>query len=559
MAFALSEEQFRCIICLDIFRNPVSIPCGHNFCLRCIKRFWETRHKSECPLCKDTFKNVPDLRINVGLKDITEQFKKSIKGQRMYKPAPPKRDLPKQSSMNDEVPCNHCNDHIEKAVKSCLVCQASYCEVHLAPHLRDPVLTKHTLTDPATFITSHLCPSHSILLDMYCKTDQKPICILCRERNHKYHDIVSIEKESKRVRTQMKKNKAEFQQMVYARIRKLEEINASAEMSKINKDREIQSSVKVTSAVISVIERNQSSLANEVEQKQDAVEKMENELVKELKQEINELQRRKVELQSLEDTDDLLHLLQSFPSLNAPLSTRDWSQVRVNSDSYIGTVRRAFSKLVDLCQTLEKNLSAEEISKASQYAEEITLDPVTASGWLCLSSDGKQVSLSVQQKKPPPPDDPRRFDSCVSVLGKQNFTLGKHFWVVQVADKTDWDLGVARESINRKGAITVRPDSGYWAICRRKGGSLSACAGPSVPLFLEENPKKVGVFLNYEEGLVSFYDFEAKTHIYTYSECNFTEPLYPYLNPCLHDNGKNIAPLVICPVEVEHAEEAAAF
>lgn len=121
--------------------------------------------------------------------------------------------------------------------------------------------------------------------------------------------------------------------------------------------------------------------------------------------------------------------------------------------------------------------------------------------------------------------------------------------VFQVGDKTDWELGVAGESINRRGLITVRPDSGYWAICRRKGGSLIACAGPSFTLQLQENPKKVGVFLDYEKGSVTFYDTEAKTHIHTYSGNSFTEPLYPYFNPCHHDNGKNTAPLIICPVK----------
>ncbi|MGL4876436.1 SPRY domain-containing protein, partial [Paraclostridium dentum] len=83
--------------------------------------------------------------------------------------------------------------------------------------------------------------------------------------------------------------------------------------------------------------------------------------------------------------------------------------------------------------------------------------------------------------------------------------------------------------------MTVRPDSGYWAICRRKGISLSACTSPSITLQVREPPQKVGVFLNYEEGLVSFYDAEAMTHIYTYSECAFTEPVYPYFNPCVQD------------------------
>ncbi|MED6234306.1 hypothetical protein ATANTOWER_026656, partial [Ataeniobius toweri] len=75
MAYALTQEQVRCIICMDSFTNPVSIPCGHNFCLECINGFWDTSHKSECPLCKENFQNRPALRVNVGLKDITEQFK----------------------------------------------------------------------------------------------------------------------------------------------------------------------------------------------------------------------------------------------------------------------------------------------------------------------------------------------------------------------------------------------------------------------------------------------------------------------------------------------------
>ncbi|XP_039677357.1 zinc finger protein RFP-like [Perca fluviatilis] len=554
----LSEEQFRCSICLDIFNKPVSIPCGHNFCMGCINRFWDTRHKSECPLCKEAFRKRPELRINVGLRDITEHFKRSIIGQPTYKPAPAKRSILRQPSMSD-VPCDVCQGTIVTAVKSCFVCQESYCETHLTPHLRDTMLTKHRLTDPPTFITSHLCISHNKVLDMFCKTEQIPICMKCRERDHRHHEIVPIEKESMLVRTKLKEAEADFQHMVNTRVKKLEEVIASVESRKMNEEQALHTSIQVANMVSGIIEKNQASLIQEIQQKREASEGIEKELIKELKGEINELQRRRSELQHLENSGDPLHLLQSFPSLNSPLSTRDWTKVRVNSNSYIGTVRRAFSKLVDVCHTLEKKLSAEEMSKASQYAVDVTLDPVTASGWLCLSPDRKQVSLSLQQKKPSPPDDPRRFDSCVSILGKESFTSGRHYWVVQVGNKTDWDLGVAKESINRKGAITVRPDNGYWAICRRKGGSLSACAGPSVTLHIYETPQKVAVFLDYKEGLVSFYDAEAKTHIYTYSGCDFTETLYPYLNPCLHDNGKNTAPLIICPVELGHVEEIATF
>ncbi|KAM9836971.1 E3 ubiquitin-protein ligase TRIM21-like [Aulostomus maculatus] len=544
MASTLSVDQFRCSICLDIFRDPVSIPCGHNFCLECIKHFWDkSKRKSDCPLCKEIFIRRPDLRINVGLKDITEQFKRSQR-QKSSRVRPSRKGIPDQFTVN--VPCDSCNS---KAVKSCLVCQASYCESHLVPHLLDPVMTKHRLMDPVTHSTVHLCQNHNKVLEIFCKTDNIPVCLKCKDDDHKNHEMVPLDKESKRIKGIVKTTKAEFQELISSRLNKMEEISNSVERSKVTKESQVHSSTQIITMVLNAVERNHAMLTEEMEQRQEAAEMRAKELLLELKQEMIELQRRHSQLQHLEHTSNPVHLLQSVTPLSSPVSTRDWSKVQIPSDNHIGVVRRAFSKLVTICQGYEKKLSTEEVRKLNQYAEDITLDPATAAGWLILSPDRKKVSISSQQRNPPPPDNPRRFNSCVSVLGEQSFTSGRHYWVVEVGNKSDWDLGVARESINRKGAIRVCPDSGYWAICRRKGGSLNACAGPSFPLYLEETPQKVGVFLDYEEGLVSFYDTEAKTHIYTYSGLMFTEPLYPYLNPCLHDKGKNTAPLIICPFQ----------
>uniref|UniRef100_A0AAQ6II68 Uncharacterized protein n=1 Tax=Anabas testudineus TaxID=64144 RepID=A0AAQ6II68_ANATE len=516
MASVLSEEQFLCSICLDIFKNPASIPCGHNFCLECIKRFWDVRQKAVCPLCKEVVKKRPELRVNVDLKDITEKFKRSRRNKPAYKASP--RPRPTRQASTTDVPCDLCHGKDTMALISCLVCKTSYCESHLTPHLRDPEMTKHRLMDPATFTSSHVCKKHNQFLTMFCEKDQKPVCMKCTVSDHKNHDIVTIDTRSKTIKTQMKKINAEFQEMIQTRIRKTEKIKNSVELSRINKEKEIATSVQLFAEVISAFQQNHNLLIAEIEQKQEAAERRAEESVKELEQEIDNLQRRCNELQYLEYTEDSLHLIQSFPPLNAPLSSRDWSTVTFPTDMYMGATRRQFSKLVDICHELEKKLGADEVNKANQYAVDITLDPVTAAGWLIVSPDRKKVG-----------------------------------------DKTDWDLGVARESINRKGTITVRPDSGYWAICRRKGSSLVACTSPSLTLHLQEIPQKVGIFLDYEEGSVSFYDAEVNTHIYTYSGCNFTEPLYPYFNPCCHDSGKNTAPLIICPLKVTFNEKPAAF
>ncbi|XP_056298344.1 E3 ubiquitin-protein ligase TRIM21-like [Pseudoliparis swirei] len=538
------EEQFMCCICLDIFRDPTSIPCGHNFCLDCIEGYWDTKRECECPLCKQTFSIRPKLSINYGFAEIIDFY---IRSQWENNPGKRNNDLV-QLSEADGVPCDICCGDKSPSVQSCLTCMASYCELHLTPHERDPLLQRHQLMDPTSFTVSHHCRIHKKPLTMFCVSDKKPVCVRCTEREHKNHNTVPIAKEKKRVKTSLRDTKTSLKQMIQARCKKMEQITTSVDQSKEITEREIEGSDRVCSLLITSIKRNQARLVDDLEENQQEAEMRAQELSEELLQEIHELQARGIELKQLEQDQSPIHLLQRFPSRSRLPSTRDWSEVAVHADNCIGMVTRAFSKLVDICQDLSDKLSADEADKLNQYAANVTLDLETASGWLLLSPDRKKVTVS-RQKTNLLPDNPQRFDSCVCVLGKQSFASGRRYWVIQVGNKPDWDLGVTRESISRKGTITVRPDNGYWAICRRQGGSLSACASPSVNLRLQETPQKVGVFLDYEEGSVSFYDAEAKTHIYTFTGCDFNEPLNPYFNPCVLDNGKNTAPLVICPLE----------
>ncbi len=176
----------------------------------------------------------------------------------------------------------------------------------------------------------------------------------------------------------------------------------------------------------------------------------------------------------------------------------------------------------------------------------MTLDPDTAHPDLILSDDGKQVRCGdITQKLP---DTPERFDACLCVMVKEGFSSGRCYFEVQVKGKTDWDLGVVRESINRKGEIRLRPRNGCWTVMLRNGDEYRACAGPSVSLSLRVKPQRVGVFVDYEEGLVSFYDVESSSHIYSFTDQSFTEKLFPFFCPFLNNGGKNSSPLIIRPV-----------
>lgn len=117
-----------------------------------------------------------------------------------------------------------------------------------------------------------------------------------------------------------------------------------------------------------------------------------------------------------------------------------------------------------------------------------------------------------------------------------------------MGDKTAWDLGVAQQSVNRKGVVTLSPEDGYWTICLRKGSEYRACAGQAELLCLCQRPQVVGVFLDYEDGTVTFYNAETKSHIYSFKEFCFTQAMFPFFNPDMSDNGTNKSPLIIRPV-----------
>lgn len=180
-------------------------------------------------------------------------------------------------------------------------------------------------------------------------------------------------------------------------------------------------------------------------------------------------------------------------------------------------------------------------------AVDVTLDPDTANPWLQLSQDRHQVRhLGAWQDLP---DHPDRFDTVVIVLGREGYTSGRHYWEVQVGEKDDWYLGVARSSVNRKGRISVSMTQGYWALAMKKGQGYRVSTSPPLLLSLDPKPKRVGVYVDYEEGQVSFYDVRARTHIYTFED-TFNEKILPFFYLYCCDKASDT--IVICPANEKH-------
>ncbi|KAL7875750.1 hypothetical protein AOLI_G00107130 [Acnodon oligacanthus] len=532
----LSEDQFQCSICLDVLTDPVSTPCGHNFCKTCLTQYWNSTQHCHCPFCKEKFTKRPELKINTTLREVVEHFKKKL-------------DLDKP-----DVLCDACSGEKKKALKSCLDCGATFCKFHLEPHNIVPGFKEHKLISPVENLQDYICQKHKRPLELFCREDQMYVCLFCTVTDHRTHNTVPIEEESVEKRTKLGKTKTEVQQMIQDKLKNIKDIKHSVELRKRNTEKEKADSIDLFTALICSIERGQAELLEVMEEKQKAAERQAEGLIKELEQEITELKKRDSELEQLSHTEDHLQLLQIYPSLCRLPHTKNWTEISIDPDLSVEPVRKILCQLQkSLNEELSKTLSEKmkesdftELKRIQQYAVDVTLDAYTANPHLILSADGKQVTHRDTEQNLP--DNPRRFDYCASVLGKEGFSSERFYYEVQVRGKTEWDLGVVRQSINRKRINLLNPQNGFWALTLRNGNKYEACAGPSILLSLREKPQKVGVFVDFKEGVVSFYNVESRSHIYSFTGQSFSEKLYPYFSPCNNNGGKNSAPLIISPV-----------
>ncbi|XP_077445610.1 bloodthirsty-related gene family, member 12 [Stigmatopora argus] len=574
----LSEEQVHCSICLDVFTDPVSIPCGHNFCQACILGYWKSSPLYQCPMCKKSFYKRPDLSVNTVLREIAEQFKemrrktgaeRSAKGKKWSVEKRREEDqerllqedceedgpkaevketptatvppsVPLVAPSWQEVLCDVCLGHGRpKAVKSCLVCLTSYCEEHLMSHASR--FTKHELMEPVANMEDRMCPKHQRLLELFCKKDNVCVCVLCTETDHRAHYTVPVEREWTEKRAHLKKIQVDVQQKIQDRMRKVEDINNSVELNKASAKKETEESVQVFSELVRVIQRAQADVVAAIEEKRRCTESRAQNLVVRLEREIEQLRRRDNDLENMDRTDHI-HFLKNFPAMSTPPSVQNWTDINVPTDVSIGLIRTAVTRLEATFMQMVDKLADREIEKVLKYTEDVTLDPDTANPWLQLSQDRRQVRhLGAWQDLPEHPD---RFDTVVIVMGREGFSSGRHYWEVQVGEKDDWYLGVAKSSVKRKGRISVSSAHGYWALAMKKGQGYRVSTAPPLSLPLATKPKRVGVYVDYDEGQISFYDVRARTHIYTFCQ-RLAGKILPFFYLYCCDKASDT--VVICP------------
>ncbi|KAJ7984581.1 hypothetical protein DPEC_G00356270 [Dallia pectoralis] len=248
---AEAMNSMSCSICLDLLKDPVTIPCGHSYCMGCIKDCFDQEDDKgiySCPQCRQTFIPRPVLNRSTILSELVENLKKT-----KLQSSPPGHFY----SGPGDVECDFCTGRKLKAVKSCLVCLASYCETHLQPHYEVPAFKKHKLVQASTQLQEKICSHHDKLLEVYCRTDQQCICYKCVMDEHKGHDTVSTAAE---LTEKMKLFEEKFQKRIQEREKEIQELRKAVDSMKHSAQAAVEDSERIFTELICFIEKRCSEL-----------------------------------------------------------------------------------------------------------------------------------------------------------------------------------------------------------------------------------------------------------------------------------------------------------
>lgn len=330
--------------------------------------------------------------------------------------------------------------------------------------------------------------------------------------------------------------------MIQDRRLKVEEIRRWAAVSRTSAERHASASRRSFQALLQNLRRSQDLLLEDLQEQQRGAQRQADALLQELEQEIRQL----------DQTSQEVALPPASTSPRQPLpripTSRDWAAVSVAPPPY---GRKVASTLRELEESLSKEkqqlLARSKLIRVQESSRDVSLDPDTANPFLVLSADRKRVHCGdVRQNLE---EDPRRFQKACNVLGRPGCSAGRFYFQVQVEGLSSWDVGVARESVQRSGSVSASPENGFWTIGLRDRDHYKA---PGLRLRPPSRLRKVGVFVDYEAARVYFFDADSAHLLHQFDQCCFSERLRPFFSPGRASPNHNPPPsLVICPVSYD--------
>ncbi|XP_058654910.1 tripartite motif-containing protein 16-like [Onychostoma macrolepis] len=458
-----------------------------------------------CPQCRQTFSPRPALARNTMLAEVVEKLKKT------------KLSADCDAGAGD-VQCDVCTGRKYKAVKSCLMCLESYCQTHFERHEEFHSRKPHNLTEATGRLQEMICQKHEKILEVFCRTDQKCICMLCTMDEHKNHNIISAAAQRTEKQKQLKATQKTFQQ----RMKDLQQLREAVESHKRSAQTAVEDSERIFTEFIRSI-RDQEK--QEVSRAEGGLE-----------QEINDLRRRDAELEQLSHTQDHIPFLQSIKSLSAPPESTDVNvspfSSLVSSDDLRESVHQLRDKLEDFCKEELKKISSHSPTLFSgpgttSYNHQLTLDLNTVNKHILLSENNSMITRTNTDQ--PYPDHPDRFDYYAQVLCKES-VCGRCYWEIEWRGDSGVRISVSYKSISRKGR-------GNMCLFGSNDQSWSLICSPSrysfrhnkieTDLPVEPIISRIVVFVDHGAGTLSFYSVSDTMNLIHTVQTTFTQPLYP--------------------------------
>ncbi|XP_041801598.1 E3 ubiquitin/ISG15 ligase TRIM25-like [Chelmon rostratus] len=524
------EHELSCPICLQLYFDPVVLPCGHNYCRACISKTVDTASKNDktlprCPECREEYQGMDSLQRNFKLCSIVEGFQATaLQPDRQPETVPEKM----------EVFCDHCIDEQSLAAKTCMKCEVSLCLRHFQRHQEKESFRAHDVVEPHE-LGMKGCATHRRPLEYFCSNDMALLCAQCFiEGHHHQHDVLTFsvaEEEMRRALESRSKVVSCRLQMTESLLQKTTEEQGASEAIG---DKLVNKAVTLMDSMAALVDRYRECLRLLLEEERGQRRKSWQLGLSALEEQQHQLmEAQHSATQALKETDTCM-FIHRFVLIEQKLR-----------EAITGTTpSKILSKAPFNTKRLQDGLKTQDFrSEMTRFLDSlhVLLNPLDLTFNLCTAHPSLIVSNDLRTVKYSPSkqayvEHPERFTSAPQVLCSQGFSGGEHVWVVEVGAKTMWSLGVCYKNIPRRGDHSrLGHNSVSWRL-QWKNGKLTVCQS-SCNMALGEvtfPPLKIEIALDYEGGTLMFHSTKGRReHLHTFRAV-FREPVYPAFS--IHSN-----------------------